>query len=124
MIYRIAEPADWASAQRKGEFASADLADEGFIHCSEQHQVARTARKYYAGKKSLVLLEIDEILLGAALVREDLAGSGVFPHVYEPIPLSAIVRHFDFTVADDGRCNLPAGLGWSSSINDRLVSGN
>ena len=124
MIYRIAEPADWASAQRKGEFASADLTDEGFIHCSEQHQVTRTARKYYAGKKSLVLLEIDEILLGAALVREDLAGSGVFPHVYEPIPLSAIVRHFDFTVADDGRCNLPAGLGWSSSINDRLVSGN
>ena len=124
MIYRIAEPADWASAQRKGEFASADLADEGFIHCSEQHQVARTTRKYYAGKKSLVLLEIDEILLGAALVREDLAGSGVFPHVYEPIPLSAIVRHFDFAVADDGRCNLPAGLGWSSCINDRLVSGN
>lgn len=124
MIYRIAEPADWIRAQREGIFASDDLADEGFIHCSEQHQVARTARKYYAGNTALVLLEIDDIVLGAALVREDLTGSGVFPHVYEPIPLSAIVRHFDFTVADDGRGNLPAGLGWSSSINDRIVSGN
>ncbi|MCY7389224.1 MAG: DUF952 domain-containing protein [Burkholderiales bacterium] len=118
MIYRIAEQADWVRAQREGAFASADLAEEGFIHCSEQHQVARTAKKYYAGKTALVLLEIDDGVLGTALVREDLTGSGLFPHSYAPIPLVAIVRHFDFAVAMDGSFALPAGLEWSSNNND------
>jgi uncharacterized protein (DUF952 family) len=98
MIYRIAELADWNRAQREGFFASTDLSLEGFIHCSELHQVSRTARKYYAGKTEIVLLEIDESLLGAALVREDLSGSGIFPHVYGPIPLAAILRQL--TLAD------------------------
>lgn len=111
MIYRIAEQADWQRAQRDGVFASADLSEEGFIHCSEQHQVARTAKKYYAGKTALILLEIDETMLGATLLREDLSGSGIFPHVYVPIPLAAIIRHFDFTVARDGSLSLPEGLG-------------
>ena len=118
MIYRIAELADWSRAQSTGAFASTDLSLEGFIHCSEQHQVARTARKYYAGKSALMLLEVDENMLGAALVREDLTGSGMFPHSYAPIPLVAIVRHFDFAVAADGSFTLPAGLGWSSDNND------
>ncbi len=96
MIYRIAEAVDWERAQHEGAFASADLAAEGFIHCSERHQVARTAKKYYAGKTRLLLLEIDDSALGAALVRENLTGSGDFPHIYGPIPLSAIVRHSDF----------------------------
>lgn len=118
MIYRIAEQADWQRAQHDGAFASADLAAEGFIHCSEQHQVARTAKKYYAGKTALILLEIDDAMLGAALVREDLSGSGMFPHVYAPIPLAAIIRHFDFAVARDGGFSLPAGLGWASESSD------
>ena len=118
MIYRIAELADWIRAQKTGLFASADLRLEGFIHCSERHQLARTAGKYYAGKTALVLLEIDDAALGAALVREDLTGSGLFPHSYAPIPLAAIVRHFDFAVAVDGRFALPAGLEWSSDNND------
>ena len=118
MIYRIAEQADWQRAQRDGVFASADLTAEGFIHCSTQHQVTRTARKYYAGKTALMLLEIDESMLGATLVREDLSGSGIFPHVYAPIPIAAIVRHFDFAVARDGDFSLPDGLGWTSPSSD------
>ena len=118
MIYRIAEQADWQRAQRDGGFASADLAAEGFIHCSEQHQVARTAKKYYAGKTALILLEIDDAMLGATLVHEDLSGSGIFPHVYAPIPLAAIIRHFDFAVARDGGFSLPEGLGWAAASSD------
>ena len=118
MIYRIAEQADWQLAQRDGAFASADLAAEGFIHCSEHHQVARTAKKYYAGKTALILLEIDENMLGPTLVREDLSSSGIFPHVYAPIPLAAIIRHFDFAVARDGGFSLPEGLGWAAASSD------
>ena len=99
MIYRIAEITDWLRAQRDGVFVSADLAAEGFIHCSEREQVARTAQKYYSGRGDLVLLEIDDAVLGKALVREDLTGSGLFPHVYGSIPLSAIRGHVDFNAA-------------------------
>ena len=53
MLYRLAEPADWQHAQQTGFFISADLAAEGFIHSSEQHQVLETARRYYAGRLSL-----------------------------------------------------------------------
>jgi uncharacterized protein (DUF952 family) len=102
MIYRIAEESDWHHAQKTGAFASADLIAEGFIHCSEQHQILRTAAKYYAGKKSLVLLEIDETRIIDNLKREDSTGRGEqFPHIYAPIPLAAITRYFDFMETDD-----------------------
>lgn len=97
MIYRIADEADWTHAQQTGQFASADLQREGFIHCSEHHQILRTAQKYYAGRKSLMLLEIDETKIIANLKREDSIGRGeIFPHIYAPIPLAAITRHVDF----------------------------
>ena len=97
MIYRIAEASDWADAQLNGAFASADLKLEGFIHCSEHHQILRTAAKYYAGKKPLLLLEIDETKILSILKREDSLGRGeMFPHVYAPIPLRAIIRNFNF----------------------------
>jgi uncharacterized protein (DUF952 family) len=101
MIYRITEQAEWNRAQSEGAFASADLALEGFIHCSELHQVLRTAEKYYATKTDLVVLQIDDSALGAAVVRENLTGSGNFPHVYAPIPLAAIVRQL--TLAEVAR---------------------
>jgi uncharacterized protein (DUF952 family) len=112
MIYRIAESSDWQRARQSGYFASADLAAEGFIHISELHQVLRTANKYYRGKAGLVLLEIDEALLDQNIIREDLTGSGVyFPHSYVPIPLRAIVRHFDFGENAAGGFYLPVELG-------------
>jgi uncharacterized protein (DUF952 family) len=101
MIYRIAEENDWKRAQQTGEFASADLKAEGFIHCSEHQQILRTAAKYYAGKKLLVLLEIDETKIINDLKREDSTGRGeMFPHIYAPIPLTAITRHVDFMEID------------------------
>ena len=111
MIYRIAEQSEWLQTQRSGFFASPDLAAEGFIHSSELHQVLRTANKYYRGKSSLVLLEIDDALLGDVVVREDLTGAGMrFPHVYAPIPIHAIVRHFAFVEDAVTGFALPAEL--------------
>ena len=68
-LCRIAEAADWQHAQQTGFFASANLAAERFIHSPEQHQNLETARRYYAGRAALVLLEWDEAALVAAGVR-------------------------------------------------------
>ena len=103
MIYRISEASDWADAQLNGAFASADLKLEGFIHCSEKPQILRTATKYYAGKKRLQLLEIDDAKIANILKREDSLGRGeMFPHVYAPIPLNAITKNFNFIETDAG----------------------
>ena len=111
MFYRIATCDDWLRALATGQFASADLAAEGFIHGSELHQVIRTADKYYRGQTGLVLLEIDEELLDRPVVREDLSGNGIkFPHSYAPIPLRAVARHFRFAERATGGFELPGGL--------------
>lgn len=114
MLYRIAEPADWHHARQTGFFASADLAAEGFIHSSEQHQILETARRYYAGRADLVLLEWDEAALAAANVRverEWVAGRQQhFAHVFGPVPLAAVRRHWPLEADEDGEFQLPAAL--------------
>lgn len=103
MIYRITTQEDWARAKAGDVFASEDLANEGFIHCSELHQVLRTALRYYKGARDLMLLEIDESLLGESLKREDTTGRGErFPHVDAPIPLDAVVGVFALTEGETG----------------------
>ena len=114
MLYRIAEPADWHHAQQTGFFASADLAAEGFIHSSEQHQILETARRYYAGRAALVLLEWDEAALanaGVRVEREWVPSRGeAFAHVFGPVPLAAVRRSWPFAADAAGAFHLPLEL--------------
>lgn len=111
-LYHIALPADWESAQQTGTYAMSTrgvtLAEEGFIHCSRGHQVEATANRYYGDVDELVLLTIDEAALDAPVVDEDLFDSGErFPHVYGPIPVSAVVDAHTWTPASDGTFRFP-----------------
>ncbi|MDB5267286.1 MAG: hypothetical protein JWP58_326 [Hymenobacter sp.] len=114
MLYRIAEPADWHHAQQTGFFASADLAAEGFIHSSERHQILETARRYYAGRAGLVLLEWDEAALAAAGVRVErewvTSRQQHFAHVFGPVPLGAVRRQWPFRADESGDFQLPPEL--------------
>ncbi|AMJ66376.1 DUF952 domain-containing protein [Hymenobacter sp. PAMC 26628] len=105
-LYRLADLADWEQAQRTGFFASADLAAEGFIHTSERQQVLETARRYYAGRGPLVLLEIDENALAAAGVRVEREWAAVrqehFAHAFAPIPVEAVGRIWPFSPGPHG----------------------
>ncbi|MDB5233376.1 MAG: hypothetical protein JWR44_369 [Hymenobacter sp.] len=114
MLYRIAEPADWQQAQETGFFASADLAAEGFIHSSEQHQILETARRYYAGRTDLMLLEWDEVALTASGVRVErewvASREQHFAHVFGPVPLAAVRRSWPFAATEAGAFQLPQEL--------------
>jgi uncharacterized protein (DUF952 family) len=110
MIYRIAEPADWAAAQQTGQFASPDLAAEGFIHFSERSQVQGVSERYYARRTGLWLLAVDERRLTAPLRRENTTGgTELFPHVYGPVPLSAVVSQAPLERGADGLIRWPDG---------------
>ncbi|QNH63596.1 DUF952 domain-containing protein [Hymenobacter sediminicola] len=115
MLYRISEAADWQQAQQTGFFASSDLAAEGFIHCSELHQVLETARLYYVGRTELQLLELDEEALakaGVRVVREWVERRQQhFAHVLGAVPVAAVRSVWAFgTKAVDGKFTLPDGL--------------
>lgn len=109
MLYHITQKTTWEVSQHR--LVAPSLAEEGFIHCSYRHQVVATANRHYPGKTGLVLLEIDPLALDVEVVAEDLHGAGEpFPHVYGPIPTSAVVSALDFPTSDDGTFRLPGGL--------------
>lgn len=92
----------WDEAQQRGDYRADSLGTEGFIHCSTPAQVAGTANLLFRGRTGLVLLVIDGDRVAAPIRYED-AGSGhIFPHVYGPLNLEAVVEVREFTPDADG----------------------
>jgi uncharacterized protein (DUF952 family) len=111
LIYKISPRAAWGEAERAGEFTGApvDLKD-GFIHFSTAAQAKETAAKHFAGQRDLVLVAIDAGALGAALVYEPSRGGDLFPHLYGPLPMSAVRTVHDLPVGPDGHHVFPKGM--------------
>jgi uncharacterized protein (DUF952 family) len=105
----------WSTAQESGEYAAESLAREGFIHCSKVDQILRVADLVFAGHHGLVLLVIDPARLSSELRWEpgvDLA-TELFPHIYGPINLDAVVDVIAFEPGPDGKFHLPGSLEFS-----------
>jgi glutathione S-transferase len=113
-IYHIAVRADWERAITDGVYtrSSVDktLAEEGFIHASQESQVARTADKFYRDVPGpLVLLVIDAGRLDAELRYELVPGADLpFPHIYGPLNTGAVVAVVPFAPGADGTFGFPA----------------
>ncbi|MEL6981195.1 MAG: DUF952 domain-containing protein [Actinomycetota bacterium] len=102
MLHHAATRADW-DARSETHYEPAGLAAEGFVHCSTAEQLRATLGRYYVGRSDLVLLTLDAAALTADLVWEDTSGRGeLFPHVYGPIPLGAVITAEDLAVDADG----------------------
>jgi uncharacterized protein (DUF952 family) len=116
LIYHITTPAAWAEAQAAGEVRTESLVAEGFIHCSRQAQLLAVANRFFPGVSNLLALAIDESGVAPWLVNEGPVGVGdpfaqnLFPHVYGPIPLSAVVAVAPLRAGADGRFVWPAEL--------------
>lgn len=93
-----------------GAYRGDTLASEGFVHCSEPHQVVRTADRFFRGRAGLVLLLIDEAKVGPEVKREASPEGELFPHVYGPLNLDAVVGVLDFPPRADGTFALPPEL--------------
>jgi uncharacterized protein (DUF952 family) len=96
-IYHCSLVSDWQVAQVVGEYAMSSrgrtLADEGFVHASYAEQVPGVLQRFYADLTDpLCLLRIDPDLLGVPVVAENLmGGEELFPHIYGPVPVAAVV---------------------------------
>jgi uncharacterized protein (DUF952 family) len=110
-IYKIATEAAFAPSRQAETFAGMPIdAADGYMHFSTAGQLAETLRLHFAGQGGLVLLAVRSADLGAALVWEPSRGGTLFPHLYSPLPLSAIAWEAPLEVSADGSCSLPEAV--------------
>jgi uncharacterized protein (DUF952 family) len=107
-IYKISPKQSWREAEAAGVFTGApvDMAD-GFIHFSAAHQVSETAAKHFQGQPDLVLAAIDAAKLGPALVWEPSRGGDLFPHLYGPLIMDAVLSVVDLPLDAEGAPLVP-----------------
>jgi predicted acetyltransferase/uncharacterized protein (DUF952 family) len=92
VIYKLLATAEWRAAEAAGVYTGSDFdRGDGFIHFSAADQVVETAARVFAGQTGLTMLSVDPDMLGADLRWESSRGGALFPHLYAPMPLSAVV---------------------------------
>ncbi len=91
-IYHVTTAEEWNAAKQKGFYEAPSLKTEGFIHCSEQHQVAGVLERYFQEKTGLVKLVIDTSKLTSRYIQEwSPSVKDTFPHIYGPINADAVI---------------------------------
>ncbi len=91
IIYHVTTAAEWNAAKEAGAYESPSLKAEGFIHCSQEHQIDAVLERYFAGKSELVKLVIDTDKLTSRFVFEwSPSTADTFPHVYGTINVDAV----------------------------------
>jgi uncharacterized protein (DUF952 family) len=110
-VYKVITEAAFEASWSQGQFGgSADDLRDGFIHFSAAPQLAGTLAAHFAGQDGLVLLAVDPELLGPALKWEASRGGALFPHLYAPLELAAVLWAEPLTLGDDGGHVLPDGV--------------
>jgi uncharacterized protein (DUF952 family) len=92
VIYKIVAEALWREAERAGVFTGApvDTAD-GFIHFSTADQVEETAERHFAGQRDLLLVAVNTSVVSSALRWEPSRDGALFPHLYGPLLMDAVL---------------------------------
>jgi uncharacterized protein (DUF952 family) len=92
LVYKICPQSVWDSIRDLEHWqGSADDLRDGFIHFSALEQVPETVRKHFVGEANLLLIAVDPAKLTGRLTWEKSRGGALFPHLYGPLPLAAVV---------------------------------
>ena len=104
LIFKIVGLEEWRAAEAAGVFAGAavDRAD-GYIHFSTAAQAPETAAKWFEGRDDLMLAAVEADALGPALRWEPARGGALFPHLYGPLALEAVVWTRPLPLGEAGR---------------------
>lgn len=97
---------EWSSARNRGSIEPDPSGGFDFIHLSTPEQVHLPANRLYRGRDDLVLLHVDSALLDAPVRWEPGVPtdpeSMLFPHLYGPLPVRAVIRVTAYRPAADG----------------------
>jgi len=105
-IFHITSHTEWLTAQNQGFYTAPSLARQGFIHLSTGPQVCVVADFIFLGRTDLILLAVDSSRIQSRLIFEG-ETQNVFPHIYGPIEVSAVVETIPFPCELDGTFKLP-----------------
>lgn len=118
MIVHLCDRATLAVARTEGVLRPASLDEVGFVHCSDPGTLHLPATALFRGRADGVALEVDTARLDVPVRwepgqrdgrTEDPSGPW-FPHVYGPLPLSAVVGEHPLIPEPDGSFRPPPGL--------------
>ena len=110
-IFHVALEADWLAAQAAGDYRTSTrgrtLEQEGFIHAGRREQVLPVLERFYDDAGPLLLLTVDPDRLSSPVRDDEVAPGEVYPHVYGPIDLAAVVSADPVERGPDGTWVLP-----------------
>lgn len=110
-IYKLATEEQWEAALKAGQFEGAPVdLEDGYIHFSTSTQVEETARKYFRHTEKVLLLVIPVELLedmAEPLKWEPARNGDLFPHLYAPLPLEAVIELFSLPLDAEGYHEIP-----------------
>lgn len=106
-VFKICRAEDWKEAQRDGVYAGSKM-DRGYgcIHLCTEEQIPQMIGRFTAKTDELLLLEIDSQKLGGSLRFERTRTGGIYPHLYDSLPVEAVVRTAKLTCQQDGKYTL------------------
>ena len=109
IVYKILSATELKQMQRDGVFRGSpvDIVD-GYIHLSCGSQLAETLDKHFSGVGGLMLAAVDLSRLGDTVRWEPARGGQLFPHIYGPLPVAAVLSVAAVERTADGMVRLPA----------------
>lgn len=108
VLVRLCSEQEWSAACDAGRIAPerAEPDVEAFVHLSSIEQVHLPANRLYRGRRDMVLLYVDAAALDAPMRWEPGVPSDpesmLFPHLYGPLPVRAVLRAVGYPPAPDG----------------------
>ncbi len=104
-IYLLSSQAEYQQALKSGTLVRDSLQSEGFIHATPKNQLNRLANKYYKNKKQPLILVVDKELISPEIKWEPATG-GLYPHIYGPLNMSAVIKVEEISLSSDGNFHL------------------
>jgi uncharacterized protein (DUF952 family) len=103
VIYKICSHREWDEAEKANIYkGSADDLRDGFIHFSTKAQVQETARRYFMHQYDLILCAVAAERLREYLRYEPSHRGILYPHLYAPLPLNAVLWVKPIKTGEDG----------------------
>ena len=92
-IYHIVESDVWRNKIKDGFYYPDSLKSEGYVHCCMENQIRNVLSQWFPDQNKLELLVVKPEQLDSPLIFENTeGGEELFPHIYGPINLNAVVE--------------------------------
>ena len=107
VILHIVKREQWEKAKLEGVYQGDKLDSHGFIRCSTSKQIVEVANDLFYAQKELVLLYIATTKVQSEIRYESAEGEELYPHIYGPLNVDAVIKVAHFEPAENGRFTLP-----------------